>query len=94
MLRITCCAEHGTPFDLMRAAYHLGNRHVPIELRADHLKIEPDHVLAELLRSMHMTVTEVQEAFEPEGGAYGDNAMMGHDHGHGHAHGHGHPHAH
>ncbi|MFM8865870.1 MAG: urease accessory protein UreE [Limnohabitans sp.] len=94
VLRITCCAEHGTPFDLMRAAYHLGNRHVPIELRADHLKIEPDHVLAELLRSMHMTVTEVQEAFEPEGGAYGDNAMMGHDHGHGHAHGHGHPHAH
>ena len=94
----TACAEHGSPFDLMRAAYHLGNRHVPIELQADHLKIEPDHVLAELMRNMHMTVTEVQEPFEPEGGAYGDNAMMGHDHGHGHAHGHahghGHPHAH
>ncbi len=88
------CAGHGSPFDLMRAAYHLGNRHVPIELRPDHLKIEPDHVLAEMLRAMHMTVAEVQEPFEPEGGAYGDNAMMGHDHGHGHAQGHGHSHGH
>jgi len=94
VLRISFCSEHGTPFDLMRAAYHLGNRHVPIELRSDHLKIEPDHVLAEMLRAMHMTVAEVQEPFEPEGGAYGDNAMMGHDHGHGHPHGHSHADAH
>jgi urease accessory protein len=92
VLRITACAEHGSPFDLMRAAYHLGNRHVPIELQPDHLKIEPDHVLAEMLRSMHMTVAEVQEPFEPEGGAYGDNAMIGHDHGHGHSHDHAHDH--
>ncbi len=92
VLRITACDEHGSPFDLMRAAYHLGNRHVPIELQPDHLKIEPDHVLAELLRSMHMTVAEVQEPFEPDGGAYGDNAMMGHDHGHSHAPTHEHTH--
>ncbi|MGH6640102.1 MAG: urease accessory protein UreE [Polaromonas sp.] len=70
VLRITHCTEHGTPFDLTRAAYHLGNRHVPIELKPDHLKIEPDHVLAELLRAMHLIVHEVEEAFEPEGGAY------------------------
>ena len=94
ILRITTCAQHGSAFDLTRAAYHLGNRHVPIELQTDHLKIEPDHVLAELLRSMHMTVREVQAPFEPEGGAYGDNAMMGHDHGHGHSHDHGHSHGH
>ena len=94
VLRITFCAEHGTAFDLMRAAYHLGNRHVPIELRTDHLKIEPDHVLAELLQSMHMTVAEVQEPFEPEGGAYGDSALLGHDHGHGHSHSHSHGHDH
>ncbi len=94
VLRITFCAEHGTPFDLMRAAYHLGNRHVPIELRTDHLKIEPDHVLADLLRAMHMTVVEVQEPFEPEGGAYGDSALLGHDHGHGHSHSHSHGHDH
>ena len=94
VLRITACAEHGTAFDLMRAAYHLGNRHVPIELRPDHLKIEPDHVLADLLRAMHMTVAEVQAPFEPEGGAYGDSALLGHGHGHGHGHTHEHAHDH
>jgi urease accessory protein len=70
VLRITACSAHGSPFDLTRAAYHLGNRHVPIELKPDHLKIEPDHVLADLLRAMHLIVNEVEEAFEPEGGAY------------------------
>jgi urease accessory protein len=79
VLRITACSAHGSPFDLTRAAYHLGNRHVPIELKPDHLKIEPDHVLAEMLRSMHLIVNEVSESFEPEGGAYGAG-------GHGHAH--------
>lgn len=78
VLRITHCAQHGSQFDLMRAAYHLGNRHVPIEIKPDHLKIEPDHVLAEMLRAMHMTVSEVLEAFEPESGAY---AAGGHQHG-------------
>ena len=85
VLRITACAEHGSAFDLTRAAYHLGNRHVPIELKPDHLKIEPDHVLADMLRAMHMTVVTVQEAFEPEGGAY---SSQGHSHGHGHGHSH------
>jgi urease accessory protein len=70
VLRITACTTHGSPFDLTRAAYHLGNRHVPIELKPDHLKIEPDHVLADLLRAMHLIVNAVEEAFEPEGGAY------------------------
>ena len=92
VLRITACPTHGSPFDLLRAAYHLGNRHVPIELQAQCLQIEPDHVLAELLRAMHLTVAEVQAPFEPEGGAYGDNAMLGHSHGHSHAHEPGHTH--
>ena len=70
VLRITACVTHGTPFDLTRAAYHLGNRHVAIELKPDHLKIEPDHVLADMLRAMHLMVEEAVEAFEPEGGAY------------------------
>ena len=92
VLRITPCPAHPAAeqaFDLMRAAYHLGNRHVPIELRPDHLKIEPDHVLADMLRAMHLDVVEANEAFEPEGGAYG-----GHGGGHGHSHGGGHGHAH
>ena len=70
VLRITACTTHGSAFDLTRAAYHLGNRHVPIELKPDHLKIEPDHVLADMLRAMHLIVHEVSEAFEPEGGTY------------------------
>jgi urease accessory protein len=96
VLRITACAEHGSPFDLMRAAYHLGNRHVPIELQPDHLKIEPDHVLADMLCAMHMTVVTVQEAFEPEGGAYSSHGhAQGHGHGHSHEHSHGeHSHSH
>ncbi len=77
VLRITACKTHGSPFDLTRAAYHLGNRHVPIELKPDHLKIEPDHVLADMLRAMHLIVNEVEEAFEPEGGAY---STAGHAH--------------
>lgn len=92
VLRITPCAEHGQRFDLLRAAYHLGNRHVPVELHPDHLQIEPDHVLADLLRAMHLTVQERMAPFEPEGGAY---AAGGHHHGHAHGHAHGHhDHAH
>jgi urease accessory protein len=93
VLVITPCAEHGTPFDLMRAAYHLGNRHVQIELTPTHLKIEPDHVLGDMLRAMHLIVREGVEAFEPEGGAYaaqGHGGHAHHDHGHDHSHGHVH----
>ena len=95
VLVITHCKNHGTPFDLTRAAYHLGNRHVPIELQPDHLKIEPDHVLADMLRAMHLIVTEQNMAFEPEGGAYAAGHGGGHSHGgHGHDHHHGHDHSH
>jgi urease accessory protein len=92
VLRITHCQAHGTPYDLIRAAYHLGNRHVPIELKPDHLQIEPDHVLADMLRAMHLIVHSVEQPFEPENGAY---ATGGHGHGHGTGHhGHGHDHGH
>ena len=86
VLVVTHCAQHGTPFDLMRAAYHLGNRHVAIELKPDHLKIEPDHVLADMLRAMHLIVREAEEAFEPESGAYGNRGAQAHAHAHAHAH--------
>jgi urease accessory protein len=96
VLVVTHCAEHGSPFDLLRAAYHLGNRHVPLELQPDRLLLEPDHVLAGMLRGQHLIVTEATSAFEPEGGAYGagGGAHAGHDHGHGHDHDHGHDHGH
>ena len=88
VLKITHCTVHGSPYDLIRAAYHLGNRHVPIELKPDHLKIEPDHVLADMLRAMHLIVNAVDEAFEPENGAY---ATGGHFGGHRHDHSDDHP---
>ena len=99
VLVVTHCADHGTPFDLLRAAYHLGNRHVPLELQPDRLLFEPDHVLADMLRAQHLIVTETTGAFEPEGGAYGAGAGAhaghAHDHAHGHAHDeHDHGHAH
>ena len=84
VLVITHCKEHGSTFDLLRAAYHLGNRHVAIELTPSHLKIEPDHGLADMLRAMHLIVHATEEAFEPEGGAYaqGGNAHSHPGHGH------------
>jgi urease accessory protein len=94
VLVVRHCTEHGTPFDLLRAAYHLGNRHVQLELAPDHLKLEPDHVLAGLLGQMHLIVSEEKAAFEPESGAYAPGAQAHHDHGHGHAHDHAHGHDH
>jgi urease accessory protein len=87
---VRACPHHGSPFDLTRAAYHLGNRHVQIELQPDHLKIEPDHVLGEMLDRMHLIVTREEASFEPEAGAYAG----GHGHGHSHGHSHGHDHEH
>ena len=90
VLRVTHCPEHGTAFDLLRAAYHLGNRHVPLELKPDHLKLEPDHVLADMLRQMHLIVNQTEAAFEPESGAYAPAPSHGHGHQHDHDHDHGH----
>ncbi len=83
VLVVRACPEHGSAFDLLRAAYHLGNRHVPLELQPDRLLLEPDHVLAEMLRAMHLIVSDEQSAFEPEAGAY---TAGGHDHGKLHTH--------
>ena len=94
VLEVRACAEHGTPLDLLRAAYHLGNRHVTLEVQPDHLKLEPDHVLADMLRQRHLIVTETQGAFEPEGGAYAATGAHGHAHDHGHSHDHAHEHGH
>lgn len=89
VLQVRHCTEHGSPFDLLRAAYHLGNRHVPLELQPQLLQFEPDAVLADMLRRQHLIVTEAHAAFEPEGGAYGEGSGHGHHH-----HGHDHAHAH
>lgn len=87
VLVVRHCSEHGSPFDLLRAAYHLGNRHVQLELQTERLQLEPDHVLAEMLRHMHLIVDEALAPFEPEAGAY---AGGGHQHGHAHPRDHAH----
>jgi urease accessory protein len=72
--------------DLLRAAYHLGNRHVALEVRSDRLVLEPDHVLAGMLVRMGLDVVETTRPFEPEAGAY-DAASSAHHHGRDHGHG-------
>jgi len=66
------------PIQLTRAAYHLGNRHVPLEIGDGWLKLEMDHVLQDMLVGMGLQVDMKQSAFEPESGAYGG----GHRHAH------------
>jgi len=72
-----------TPRDLARAAYHLGNRHIAVEVVAGGaaLQLERDHVLRAMLEGLGVTVDEIEAPFEPEAGAYG-----GHGHGSSHRH--------
>jgi len=68
-----------TPHSLMRAAYHLGNRHTPVELGETFLKLEADPVLQEMLVRLGMTVHQETSPFQPEAGAYGGGHRHGHD---------------
>ena len=83
LLRVDAKAERlmqvtaPTAFDLLKAAYHLGNRHVPLMLTPAALYFEPDHVLAEMVIGLGLAVNEVDHPFEPESGAY---AQHSHDH--------------
>ena len=56
--------------DLVRIAWHLGNRHTPAQILPDRLRIRADHVLAEMLHGLGAEVTELSAPFEPESGAY------------------------
>ena len=67
VLHVTCAS----PFELTRAAYHLGNRHVPVEIADGYLRIAADHVLGDMLLGLGAQVRELEAPFEPESGAYG-----------------------
>jgi len=67
---------------LAQAAYHLGNRHVPVEIGGDFLKMERDPVLRDMLLQAGATVSEETAPFQPEPGAYGGGHRHGHDGGH------------
>lgn len=62
-----------TPLLLLRAAYHLGNRHVPLEIATTYLRLSPDPVLRTMLEQMGMVVEEAILPFQPEIGAYGNH---------------------
>ncbi len=64
---------------LMCAAYHLGNRHVPLQVGDGFLRLEQDHVLKEMLLGLGVRVIETTAPFEPEAGAYGGGHRHGHD---------------
>ena len=66
--------------DLVRLAWHIGNRHTPCQIEAGRLVIRADHVLADMLRGLGAQVSEACEPFSPEGGAYGVGRTMGHAH--------------
>ena len=70
----------GDPLALARAAYHLGNRHVAVQLAPGMLRFAKDHVLGEMVSGLGLDVVEALAAFEPESGAYGGHG--GHVHGH------------
>jgi len=76
-LRIRAATEsvveirHTDPGQLARLAWHLGNRHVPTEIRDQVLRIRPDHVIEAMLRGLGAGLIVLQLAFQPEGGAYG-----------------------
>lgn len=77
-------AEH-----LARLAWHLGNRHLPVQIDGSRLLIRDDHVIVAMLGGLGATVRPVQAPFDPEGGAYGEhNHQPGHPHAHRH-HDHG-----
>ncbi|MDA8108771.1 MAG: urease accessory protein UreE [Betaproteobacteria bacterium] len=97
--------ECASPAALARAAYHLGNRHVPVEVGEGYLRIAADHVLEEMLKGLGASLTAIDAPFEPEAGAYAAGhqhsaATQGariHEHGAaacGHEHGHDHDHDH
>lgn len=92
--------EAATADDLLRIAWHLGNRHLPTQLLRGALRIRRDHVIEDMVARLGGTITPLVAPFDPEGGAYGHGTVEGHDHPHSHGHshsheaGHHHPHGH
>lgn len=99
VVRITAADEdvttvtHDIPGELARAAYHLGNRHVSLQVGDDWLRYLADHVLDDMVKSLGMHIKHEQAPFEPESGAYhGHSQSNSHDHSHDHSHEHAHSH--
>lgn len=89
--------ESHDDFQLLRAAYHLGNRHVMLQIAPGKLAYQHDHVLDDMVRGLGLVVDCVTAPFHPEAGAYHSHAAHGgqsNGHSHGHSHVYSHPHTH
>ena len=89
IIRVVAAAEQvmdifAPPAALIRIAWHLGNRHLPVQLREDSLRVRHDHVIASMIAGLGGHVHELHASFDPEEGAY---AQAGHGHAHDHSHG-------
>lgn len=80
-------AASADPATLLRGAYHLGNRHVAVQVGPGWLRYLHDHVLDDMLRGLGLEIGFAKLPFEPEAGAYGPAGGHGHEHGAGHGHG-------
>jgi urease accessory protein len=96
VVRVTARAEklldiHAhTDAELVRIAWHLGNRHLPVQLLRDHIRIRADHVIEEMVLLLGGHVEQIEAPFDPEAGAYARGHHHHHDDdddGHGHHHG-------
>ena len=81
--------KHKDPLMIARASYHLGNRHVALQIGDGWLRYQHDHVLDDMVKGLGLDVKFESAPFEPEGGAYG-----GHSHVNSHTHDHVHTHSH
>jgi len=93
----------GSPRELANVSWHLGNRHLPVQIFDNRIRIRRDHVIEDMVRGLGAKVALIEAAFDPEGGAYaqpehshdhdhhdhkhGDDCGCDHDHHHGHKHG-------
>lgn len=92
-----------SPRELANVSWHLGNRHLPVQIFDNRIRIRRDHVIEDMVRGLGAKVALIEAAFDPEGGAYAqpehghehhdhdhkhdDDCGCGHDHHHGHKHG-------
>jgi urease accessory protein len=79
---------------LARLAWHLGDRHAPVQVLANRLRMRRDAALEAMLGGLGARLTAIEAPFDPEGGAYAPHPSHGHDHDHRHDHGHDHHHDH
>lgn len=75
--------RHKDPNQLVRLAWHLGNRHLPTEIQEQFLRIRPDHVIEHMLCGFGAELTKAHAPFQPEGGAYGGEHSNHHSHNNG-----------